>query len=377
MKFAHLLAFLLVSMKAVALPNVQVVQSVPLETNLQINGIVETANAWVGLINAAKSTLDIEQFYISSQTGQALDAVLNSIKAAAARGVKVRIMVDAKFYQNYSNDPRMLAQVPNIQVKVIDYSSRGGVQHAKYFVVDQSLAYVGSANFDWLAMSHIHELGLVFSEPTTCAALEMIFNRDWNFAQTSITPTAIEGVQRFFTSPLSVLASPAKDLPAGVPPTIDTLLALINGAKTSVQVQMYQYSTSVYQSAARFTDLEQALKKAAARGVQVQVMVDQATLKNGRADVQSLTSQKNIQVKIITIPQWSGGPLQYARLSHSKYMIIDGVMSWVGSENWSQSYFTQTRNVGILVQDASVTASVAQVFNKVWTSPYVSAPAFR
>ena len=36
----------------------------------------------------------------------------------------------------------------------------GGVQHAKFFIVDGEEVFLGSQNFDWRALKHIHELGV-------------------------------------------------------------------------------------------------------------------------------------------------------------------------------------------------------------------------
>jgi len=169
-----------------------------------------------------------------------------------------------------------------------------------------------------------------------------------------------------------VVASPVADLPGGVPDTIDALVGLINGAQKSVQVQMYEYTTSASHAASKWTTLDNALRKAAARGVQVQLLVDKTALKTGNADLTSLKKVQNFEVRVITIPQWSGGPIPYARVAHSKYMIIDGARGWVGSENWSQSYFTGCRNVGLTFQDPQTIAQLGQVFSQVWNSPYVS-----
>ncbi len=71
----------------------------------------------------------------------------------------MRLIVDAGFYKTYPDEPNNLAQLPNVEVKTIDYSSMGGIQHSKYFVIDGSQCFLGSANLDWLALTHIHEVG--------------------------------------------------------------------------------------------------------------------------------------------------------------------------------------------------------------------------
>jgi phosphatidylserine/phosphatidylglycerophosphate/cardiolipin synthase-like enzyme len=333
------------------------------------------------MINGAKSSIDIEQFYINNQAGQSLEPVLNALKAAAARGVQIRFLVDTKFYATYSSEPNELAQLPGFSVEQIDFSSLGGVQHAKYFVVDQTQAFVGSANFDWLALTHIHEVGLRINDANVGSDLEAIFNRDW--ANGIAIGSKLPPVSRAPLSPIQaapesseflITASPPAVNPTGIPDTLDALVKSINSAKTSLKIQNYQYNTRGIaggnQAKPRWADLDDAIRKAAGRGVHVQLCFDNAALKAGQPDLDALKKLNNVEVHIVTIPQWSGGPIPYARLIHSKYMIVDDASAWVGSENWTEGYFTQTRNVGVFFQDATLVSSLKQIFAQVWGSNY-------
>ncbi|MBC7397999.1 MAG: phospholipase [Bdellovibrionales bacterium] len=340
----------------------QIVQSVPIETTLATTGVLQTQAAWLDLIHSAQKTIDLEEFYLSGKSGSRLDAVIESLKAAASRGVKIRILVDSKFYLNYSADANSLAKLPQVSLKTIDFSSTNGVMHAKYFVVDQQMGYLGSANFDWLALEHIHEIGLQFNDAGIAQSLEAVFNQDWS---AGVAHQAKQSAAGF-------CASPASLDPVGVSPTLPALVSLINSAKSSLQVQNYEYNTAVYHSPERFKELDVAIRNSAARGVQVQLLVDQNALKAGSEDLKALSQLKNIQIKIIRIPQWSGGPLAYARLAHSKYCLIDGAKAWIGSENWSAGYFNNSRNVGLMFEDAEPVKQLGQIYNQLWLSQYAS-----
>ena len=350
--------------------SVDVVQSVPLETNLAIPGIQDTQSAWLELINSAKQSIDLEEFYMSG--ADVLTPVVNALKAAATRGVQIRIILDKGFYKTYPTDAQALATVANVKVKTIDFSKLGGIMHAKYFVVDRQRAYVGSANFDWLALSHIQEVGLKVDDQQLGAGLESVFNLDWASGQAPSTATFFEEVKTAFINPLVQLyASPTTDVPADVPPSLNALLNLMKNAKSSLKIQLYEYSTSLYGSTTKFRDLDNAIRAAALRGVKVEMALDKTAQKAGASDLLALSKIANISIKTITIPQWSGGALQYARVAHSKYMIVDDTQVWIGSENWSGDYFSSSRNVGIISSDNHVLSKIAQIFNKVWTSAYV------
>ncbi|MGZ3693321.1 MAG: phospholipase D-like domain-containing protein, partial [Bdellovibrionota bacterium] len=349
----------------------EVVQSVPLETALAAPGIRATQTVWLEMIKAAKTSIDLEQFYIDNRKGEALEPVLTAIRDAAARGVKVRLIVDSKFFKNYPNDPKSLAAVDNIEVKVIDFSA--GIQHAKYFVVDGLNTYVGSANFDWLALSHIHEVGLHLTDKDISQNLEVVFAKDWEMAgaidDAARNSAGAVGVVRSSGASLELIASPSAQNPEGMSESITELTKLMDSARSSLRIQVYQYSTKATGKGTWLT-LDSAIRRAAKRGVKVQLMVDAVALKNATPELKALGTLDNIEVRAVKIPEWSGGHLDYARLIHSKYLTVDEGSAWVGTENWSEGYFTQSRNVGIILKSADITGQLNQIFGRVWDSAY-------
>ena len=382
-------AFFLVCAAHAAVPltdgSVEVVQSVPIETTLEVPGIRLTQDVWVEMISAAQRTIDLEEFYVNNEAGQSLEPVLDAIRAAAARGVQVRLIVDAGFYKTYPDVPNEFAQIQNMQVKTIDFSSLGGIQHSKYFVIDQSQTFLGSANLDWLALTHIHEVGLKIDNSDISASLESVFEKDWQ-AGTSLgqNSTFVDNSSnlRFFTpadldidaNSMNLVASPQSDDPDGVSDSLTAVTQLMGSAHNSLKLQVYEFDTSIYKSAQHWMVLDQAVRAAAARGVQVQILVDKAALKAGKKDLEALAGVQNIQVKIVTGPQWSGGVIPYSRLVHSKYFVVDGTSGWVGTENWEQTYFTGSRNVGLILNSADIAGKLGQIFDQVWSSDYLSAP---
>ena len=361
--------------------SVEVVQSFPIETTLQVPGIAQTQQVWLDIVNSATTTLDIEQYYINNVAGESLDPIITAIKTAAARGVQVRIILDSAFYGENSSEATDLTNVPNIDLRQVDFSP--GIMHSKYMVADAKNAYTGSANMDWLALSHIHEMGLHTIDTTIAASLESIFDRDWPKATElpqAKKPSLFSTLRAFLTRRkpkaglpgFQVVASPKQANPSGISDTLSSITALMNNAKHSLKIQVYQYTTAPYsKQGPAWTALDTVVRAAANRGVQVELMVDATVMSaKSKLDLQALAKLKNVQVKAVTIPQWSGGPLQYARLIHSKYFVIDGTSAWLGSENWIDSYFLNTRNVGITVQDVTTAGQVEQVFDNVWNSAY-------
>jgi len=124
--------------------DVEIVQSVPLETTLAAPGIRHAQDVWVEMIGAAKSTLDLEQFYVSDKKGEALEPVLRAVEDAARRGVRVRLLADTKFYKNYPESIDHIGKIRNCEARLVDGKVfGGGVQHAKFFIVDGMNSFVG------------------------------------------------------------------------------------------------------------------------------------------------------------------------------------------------------------------------------------------
>ena len=78
----------------------------------------------------------------------------------------------------------------------------------------------------------------------------------------------------------------------------------------------------------------------------------------------------NIDVKLTTLPEHSGGFIDFARVCHSKYMVVDAEKTWIGTSNWSGDYFYQSRNVGLIVEGVSFGKALDDYFVRGWTSEY-------
>ncbi len=123
---------------------------------------------------------------------------------------------------------------------------------------------------------------------------------------------------------------------------------------------------------ARFEGIDRALRAAAARGVEVQLLVaDWKKRPPAIGDLQTLQRVPGIQVRMATIPPASEGFIPFARVIHSKLMIVDRRFTWVGTSNYSGDYFFKSRNLGVIVDGAPFAADVGRIFADLWGSTYV------
>jgi len=386
-----MLHVLLVAAGLASAQSLQLAESFPVETSLDHPDIPDAQGVWIEMIEQAQTRIDLSQFYVSPKdqgnpkTGR-LKPVLAALEDAAKRGVQVRFIIDAKFAKTYPDTLDKLAKQKTVEVRKLDLKPHtGGVQHAKYFVVDGKTAWLGSQNFDWRSLEHITELGVRFDEPALVTDLQNVFELDWKLAggapnateagaRTTVadTPGDLEATVKHGEGEVkvSLVASPKPLLPEGVDWDLPHLIAAIDGAKTSVRAQVMSYALVGYDK--QYWDaLDTALRRAAARGVTVQFIVaDWSLYKKKQEALKSLQVMSHLDVKVMSIPQFSEHFVDFGRVVHAKYLVVDGQWAWVGTSNWSRDYFHGSRNVGLVVEGKSFASELDTWFARMWDSEY-------
>ena len=369
-----------------------IAESVPEETVYGSTLTARPLEVWLAMINGAAKTLDIEEFYIATVPGEPMEQVLAAIKAAAGRGVKVRVMVDSVMMKESGAPLADLGSAANIETRVINYKKLGGgIQHSKFFVVDSRSVYVGSQNFDWRSLKHIHELGLKIESPHAALTFETIFEADWLMAASRDKADGVE----YFKKPVAAAVtskkpekallngrevsyytafSPKELKPQKFSAEIDELTGLIKKAKKSLSAQVMTYSLKDYGDKEKWRGLDNAFREAAKRGVTVRlIFADWSMGGKGDSDIKELSKVKNITVKISSLPQYSGGFVPFARVEHCKYLVADDKYGFISTSNWSRNYFYDTRGAAVIIAGAAAVEALNDVFYKAWDGPYVKA----
>ncbi len=353
------------------IPLTSLVQSIPVETDLADPALPLARDVWVAMVRGAKVSFDAAQFYVTSRPGSALEPVLAELEQAGARGVKVRFLLSARMLDQDPASVARLRRIPGAEVRSYDLARVAkGILHAKYFVVDGREAFLGSQNFDWRALEQIHELGVRTSEPQLLAGLAEIFSLDWRFA--------LDGKLPVFPAQVSPVARPAVELVASPPfltpktlrPASEALVELIGQAKTSVRVQLLTYSPLAGQDR-YWPVLDNALRAAAVRGVKVRLLVSDWVL-GGRAlpHLRALALIPNLEVRVASIPEAKEGHIPFSRTVHSKYLVVDEAQLALGTSNWEESYFTESRNLELIFRDTPLAAQAARIHDRLWSSRY-------
>ena len=396
-------AFLFKGGVALAAPPVQLVETRPVESGLGNPALPEPQAVWLEMIRGARRTLDIEQFYLSTWPGEPMEKILDAIGQAAKRGVRVRLLLDARMHGTYPQPADSLGSVPGIEVRFINLGPvAGGIQHAKYFVVDGEEVFLGSQNFDWRSLKHIHELGVRVRDAGIAQTIGEAFAWDWEAAGDQMAGRDSTGARvragaapklRFdgprekgderavVRAPSMCIVqapgdtvevwpsySPREFIPDSTLWDRDAIVRLLDSARREVVVQLLTYSIGGHGE--RDSSLDLALRRAAGRGVRVRLVVSDWEPDNARiADLQSLARTPNVEARLSTVPEWSGGYIPFARVEHCKYLVVDSLWTWVGTSNWEPGYFHGSRNVAVTLRNRALALDARKVFEASWRAP--------
>ncbi len=364
---------------AFKIPGYELVYSYPVETTLDEPDLRQAYDVWPELFDQAGQRIDIEQFYVSPSTDDAvLEPSFKALERAAKRGVKIRVLLERKFLKNSVDGIARLANIPGLELRILDWGAVGktgkGIIHAKFFVVDSSSAFVGSQNFDWRALDQIHELGLAVTNEAIVGQIRSVFDHDWALAGATdwaIAPAA-QPVAAHLGQLNYLVASPWRYNPPGVGDSESELVYLIGHAKEEIVVQNYDYLPMGFgANASSYTIIDDALRAAAARGVKIKLLLDRGNEDERHMKfLKPLAQVKGVEIRFMEIPDAKRGHIDFARVVHTKTMVIDGKLLWLGTSNWAGGYLDESRNLELVVHDEGLAARVAAVHKHLWDSTY-------
>lgn len=367
------------------------VESVPEGTSYGLTDTARTAPTWLTMVNGAKDHIDIAAFYLTNPPGGALSPVVDALIAQGKKGVKINLLVDSSFMHESQPSIDALAHSPGITIRQMPVKDiTGGVLHVKFMEVDGRDVFVGSQNWDWRAIQHIHEVGVRIVEPRVGATFQAEFEHLWHLAEkpadarlaaplvpapsvepvTLLSPVVIDSA----SGPSTVFPafSPEAMQPAWLTAEAPALVQLFAQARQKIRIQVMTLSAfKDFGPKGYWSALDNAIRDAAARGVSVQIIVaDWALRGKDLAYLQSLAVLPGIEVRYSTVPAAASGPIPYARVEHAKYMLVDDELGFVGTGNWSWSYFESTVDASLFIH-GPLARPLGRIFDTDWNGPYV------
>jgi len=254
---------------------------------------------------------------------------VDALAAARARGVEVRVLIDAAGVRYHRPPAHKLLRAAGVPCALFLPMRRAFPRywnlrnHRKVMVVDGALAFTGGINLrvhHWFALAPAaptHDLHFRLTGPVV-AQLQEVFVDDWAFA----TGEALAGAP-WFAAPIAGGAVHARALPEGPDDESDpvpwTILTALGVARRRVCVVSPYFLPD--------PPLVAALDAAALRGVQVDVVIPART--NFRF-VDAAVRGGLWQLRDHGVRIWMTPP----PFDHTKLMTIDGAWALLGSSNW-------------------------------------------
>ena len=318
----------------------------------------------------AHSSIDVEIYEFADPT-----TLQDIVTAQTEHQVKVRIVKDPNpvnsscdwFNRNAKNNSNEGCQT---QWKFIDQMTQQGAQivpfkkselcgqfneespkdhcfeHGKMILIDRDssnhrLALMSTGNFNPSNLCRRDE------KPSTC-------NRDYTYVTRD--HDVINGLTEIFDQDFKqtkydlgqlILQSPYSSKATVSPYSRKPLVELINSAEHTIWIEN-QYMKHV--------EINQALKEAAHRGVEVKMVLASVSSFGTPKDSLEATEtslftdleKANIQMKFFNASNNVGGHKGYL---HAKAMVIDDKIAWMGSVNGSESAVDENREYGIVFHD--------------------------
>ncbi|MFZ5915832.1 MAG: phospholipase D-like domain-containing protein [Chloroflexota bacterium] len=283
----------------------------------------DTDDVILQALDAADESIDFVMYLVTSRD------FIEALKAAEARGVEVRGMMELNPYGGGSSN-----------VDVFDELSQAGAEikwdprsvtylHEKMILVDDELMFIMTCNMTSSAFTANREYGLIDTEPAHIAEVEKVFEADWNRQEPD------------WGDPLLVW-SPVN--------ARQELLALIDGA---------QHHLDLEQSSMLDPEIVQHLIDAAQCGVQVRYISSPGwPIEDDLSEpYREQLRQAGVGVRYLDDPY-----------VHAKVFVVDGRQGFVGSENISSNSLDNNRELGVVFEDADSVERLAAQIEADWAA---------
>jgi phosphatidylserine/phosphatidylglycerophosphate/cardiolipin synthase-like enzyme len=327
----------------------------------------DIADALIGRINAGVHVEVLEE-------GQPVGGM-----SAAAKGIQAQVV---QAMQTQRGDDRFFVMTS----KGSAGKRRFRFDHAKYAVIDGATLLIGSENYSPTGNPSPGTKGnrgweVLIQDATIAQAYRSVFDGD---AQTrdgdvvELTSGALLTGRKPpkpspSPSPAPIPApQPGQDFTASSVNKITSpdssqsgLVALIDSARSTLDIQQMTFD-SAWSSGTN--PLLAAIERAASRGVQVRVLLnDEAVFNHGnpgkeknRPTADRINQIANAQARIANL---KGMGVDYI---HNKGVIVDGRFTLISSINWDENSIQHNREAAVVVESQGVAAHYENLFNSDW-----------
>jgi len=262
----------------------------------------------------------------------------DALGAAKARGVDVKIILDAKNLEKHGS-AEVAQRLTDRGVTIVRASSAFSIMHVKAMVIDDARCAIMSLNLT-RPYDHTRDYAIVTDDPGVVDEFIRVFDADVANADshTSITPALANA---------SLVWSPVDAEPR--------LVTLVDSAQRTIDATTENLSDRA---------MEDAFSRAAKRGVKVRLLVPACDLGGdpyrNHKPVLDL-EKKNVDARVMPSPSTRDEPYM-----HAKMILVDGARGFVGSINFSENSMKHARELGIVFEDRAALTAFRATFESDW-----------
>jgi cardiolipin synthase len=285
----------------------------------------DSPRAFLKSIANAKQSLRIKMFLFSDPS------MRKAVIAAHERGVKVRVMLNPVRRDGTGENKGTRKALEAAGVEVMDSNPKFPVTHEKSFVVDSTIAYINSLNWDTENLERTRDYAIETKHAREVNEVIECFEADWH--RHSFDPGD--------RARLIWCVANARE----------RIAEFIDSAKHSLWLQHERYQDPI---------VLERLVRAKMRGVDVRVMARPPhTLKEKKLPegVGGLRILDDVGIKI--------HKLRHLKL-HAKLVMADGERAIVGSINLAPGSFDERRELAIEVDDDKIVHRFRHVIEHDW-----------
>ena len=270
-------------------------------------------------IAGARTSLDMTMYQLGDTKAQ------DALKAAAKRGVKVRVLLDSDT-QGGGNSTMNQAAYSDLSTSGVEVKRAwsGTLWHQKSISRDGAAALIMTCNLYAPYYAVVRDYAVLTDNRATVAGMDATFDRDWQAT----------------SSPPNSGAAPSGSELVWSPGAQTPLVNLINSARpgTTIWAEDEQLDSPA---------IQQALVSAAKRGVTVNFLM---TYSADWASGLSALSGGGVHVRVYQ----PNAPIYI----HAKALTVNDDTAYEGSANFTTAMTDQNRNVGIITRDPGVVRAI-------------------
>lgn len=283
---------------------------------------------------SAKKSIKVGIFSISSKE------MTEQLVKARSRGIAVTVVCDSMCTKSASKS-ELVNQLKASGVEFYTATKGFSITHWKMFIIDDQTAFISTMN--WVTREEqMRDLGIFVTNPSIIKEILEVYNQDIENSknQTAITPVLTQ--PNLVWSPINAEAK---------------LISLINSAQSTIEIWIENMGNK---------NVHAALKAAIERKVKIRVLTSQCGLgMPPSAHHPILKELESFGITVRGAPWPATTEIPYI---HAKTITVDNKTSFVGSENFSFNSLLKARELGIIFEDATITARMTELFEKDWST---------